>query len=414
MKITPPSGRHTLDNAKSCRLRTLRECAAQFRRPSARASRRPFVRSMGIVFGGMLVALGLSVRVWAQTVNPEPRPATLDPNGTLHVPAFSLPTSELISPEFRDAYKRTVESLFPTPPSNDAPPEEWEKYSAEENRRAEPRLIRDLSHNPVEITETRIAGVPIAVITPRDGVAGDNRHRVLVYLHGGGFFMNRDLKSAMIGAIPIASIGRIKVIAVAYRQFPAFRYPAASEDVAKVYGALVEQYKPASIGLYGCSAGGVLVGQSVAWFQIHHLPRPGAVAMLCSAPMIPGSAAYAWGAGDSRLWGAQGNFLGPWPAGDAAAGYFEGASVDSAEAYPGISDKVLAKFPPILLVSGTRAVEMSDVVVAHAKFLRLGVKSSLYILEGGWHSAPLGAQGTPEGDAVMTYMTRWFREHLAR
>lgn len=36
------------------------------------------------------------------------------------------------------------------------------------------------------------------------------------------------------------------------------------------------------------------------------------------------------------------------------------------------------------------------------------------ILEGGWHSAPLGTQGTPEGDAVLAYIARWFQEQLAR
>jgi hypothetical protein len=54
------------------------------------------------------------------------------------------------------------------------------------------------------------------------------------------------------------------------------------------------------------------------------------------------------------------------------------------------------------------------VIVAHAKFLRLGVKSYLYILEGGWHSAPLSAQGTAEGDAVLSYIARWFSENLSR
>jgi epsilon-lactone hydrolase len=369
---------------------------------------------MRVVPAWALLVLGTSASVFAQTRGPAPPAATLDAAGTLHVPAFSLPSSELVSQEFRDAYERVVGSVFPTPPGNDAPREEWDEYYAEEDRKAGALLSSNLARNPVKVTETRIAGVPAAVITPENGVAAENRHRVLVYLHGGGFFMNRDLRAAMNGGIAVSAIGRIEVIALSYRQFPAFRYPAASEDVAKVYAALLERYKSASIGLYGCSGGGILVGQSVAWFQAHRLPRPGAVAMLCSAPMIPGTGPYAWGAGDSRLWGAQGSFLGPWPAEAAAAGYFEGASVNDAEAYPGISDAVLAKFPPVLLVSGTRAVEMSDVVVAHARFLRLGVKSSLYILEGGWHSAPLGAQGTPEGDAVLTYITRWFQEQLAR
>ena len=56
-----------------------------------------------------------------------------------------------------------------------------------------------------------------------------------------------------------------------------------SADVAAVYGALVKKYAAANIGIYGCSAGGILAAQSIAWFDAHDLPRPGAVAMLCAA-----------------------------------------------------------------------------------------------------------------------------------
>jgi len=70
---------------------------------------------------GVVLILGLMCATLAQGAGPEPRPATLDAAGTLHVPAFDLPTSELISPEFRDAYQRTVTSVFPVPPANSAP-----------------------------------------------------------------------------------------------------------------------------------------------------------------------------------------------------------------------------------------------------------------------------------------------------
>jgi acetyl esterase/lipase len=345
---------------------------------------------------------------------PDPLPSTMDAQGIEHVPAFTWPLSDLTSPAFHDAYRHVVDSPFPLPPANDAPPAEWNRYRADEDRRAADILTKVRARNAVDISETQIAGVSAAIVTPRAGVSRDNRHRVLLYLHGGGFFMSRDIEAAVSGAIAISALGRIRVIALAYREFPEVRYPAASQDVADVYGALLKRYKASSIGLYGCSAGGVLVGQSVAWFQAHRLPRPGAVALLCAAPMVPGKAAYMWAAGDSRFWGANGNFLGPWPANETADGYFEGARPDDPTAYPGISEHVLAQFPPTLLVSGTRAVEMSPVIVAHAKFLRLGVKSSLYLMEGGWHAAPLGAQGTPEGDAALSYIARWFTENLAR
>src|SRR3546814_5596313 len=92
--------------------------------------------------------------------------------------------------------------------------------------------------------------------------------------------------------MPIAAIGRIKVISVDYRQGPDFTFPAASEDVAAVYRELIKQYDPRNIGIYGCSAGGLLTAQSVAWLIDKKLPLPGAIAMLCEG------GAY-WTEGDS-------------------------------------------------------------------------------------------------------------------
>jgi hypothetical protein len=52
-----------------------------------------------------------------------------------------------------------------------------------------------------------------------------------------------------------------------------------------------------------------------------------------------------------------------------------------------------------LLLSGTRALDLSPAIVADAQFLKLGVDSYLYLMEGGWHGASVFAVGTPE---VMT------------
>src|SRR3546814_15853553 len=88
------------------------------------------------------------------------------------------------------------------------------------------------------------------------------------------------------------AIGRIQGISVYYRQGPDFTFPAASEDVAAVYRELIKQYDPRNIGIYGCSAGGLLTAQSVAWLIDKKLPLPGAIAMLCEG------GAY-WTEGDS-------------------------------------------------------------------------------------------------------------------
>jgi acetyl esterase/lipase len=80
----------------------------------------------------------------------------------------------------------------------------------------------------------------------------------------------------LVESIPIASVGAIRVITVDYREGPEYSFPAASEDLAAVYAALLKTYKPRNIGIYGCSAGGILTAQSVAWIGSHGMPSPGA------------------------------------------------------------------------------------------------------------------------------------------
>ena len=80
---------------------------------------------------------------------------------------------------------------------------------------------------PVDREETTIGGVHAYVYTPRGGIAAENRDRVLIDLHGGGF---RECwpACAELESMPIAALGRIKVVSLDYRQGPSIdtRRPA--------------------------------------------------------------------------------------------------------------------------------------------------------------------------------------------
>ena len=84
-----------------------------------------------------------------------------------------------------------------------------------------------------------------------------------------------------------------RVVSLDYRQGPKYRFPAASEDVAAVYAHLLKDHAPRDVGIYGCSAGGMLAAMSVAWFEKHNLPRPGAVGILCAGAGSPRARASA-------------------------------------------------------------------------------------------------------------------------
>jgi acetyl esterase/lipase len=92
----------------------------------------------------------------------------------------------------------------------------------------------------------------------------------------------------------------------------------------------------------------------------------------------------------------------------------DGVAANDPVGYPGSSDPTLAKFPPTLFVTGTRALDMSAAITSHARLLKLGVDSSLYVMEGGWHAASYGTRGSPEEVDVNTYIGRWFDQHLSK
>lgn len=345
-------------------------------------------------------------------------------DGSIHIQDLTLAPSALWSSQYRafqTSVAQAVSGLQPLrAPARDASREQWQEFDAAWDQRCNALPLRTARQRyPVCVTETAIAGVRAAIITPEEGVAAENEHRVLINLRGGGFVYNRGLSFGQLESIPVACCAKMEVITLDYRQAPFHSYPAATEDVVAVYGELLQQYEPRAIGIFGCSAGATLVAQSVARFQDCNLPPPGAIGMACMAPMPYGDRPP-WGAawGDSSIW-----YAGVVPKNEMSADdrafwepvlwYMEEARPDDPHAYPGASDAVLAKFPPTLFLSGTRDFALSSVVFTHARLLRLGVQSNLYVIEGGAHGTYVVAVDTPEARDAHAYIAQWFQERLA-
>lgn len=177
--------------------------------------------------------------------------------------------------------------------------------------------------------------------------------------------------------MPIASLGKMRVVSVDYREAPEHTFPSASEDVEAIYKELLKTYKPGNIGIYGCSAGGLLTTQSIAWFHQKGLPMPGAAGMFCDG------GAY-WTEGDS---GSIAAAHGRWGSGDTIGRNpdFKTATPTDSLAFPARSAQVLAKFPPSLLIAGTRDVALSSVVYTHSSLVAQGVDTDLHIGESVGH-----------------------------
>lgn len=342
----------------------------------------------------------------------------MDVNGTIHIRSLTLPLSNLVSQEFQDWLTAVVherQEIKPPPiPARNASKSEWDRFDAQLDERLSTRyLARARKIYPVKIVETRIAGIRVGMVSPKNGISTKNQSRVLINLHGGGFVCYRGLHMGELESIPVASIGQMMVITIDYRQAPFYQYPTASEDVEAVYRELLKQYTPGAIGIFGCSAGGALTAQAVTRIQAKGLPRPGAVGIFSSAP------SPTWtNQGDSGIWWSTNHLPNDQLSEtekDALAPvkwYMENADRKDPLAYPESSDAAMERFPPTLLLSGTRAFDMSPIINAHTRFLRLGVDAFLYLMEGGTHGAHVFATGTPEAHHANAYIARWFDQHL--
>jgi acetyl esterase/lipase len=360
-----------------------------------------FHRAVGAaIFAALCVA-----EAFAQRGADGPAGVAIADDGAVHVPAHTVPVSTFLSPEGKAYVAEHLRNML-------RPELLVQEGGVPPLLAGYLRRQRELF--AVERRDVTIGGVHAYEYTPKDGIAEPNRDRVLINLHGGGF-SGCWPGCAELESIPVAALGRIRVVSLDYRQGPKHRFPAASEDVAAAYRELLETYRAENIGIYGCSAGGMLAGMAVAWFQRESLPAPGAIGVLCAGLTLApngfgGDAAYTTAAiGESRT---------PPPLSAEASersplDYFTGVALDDPLAAPASSPAVLAKFPPTLIVTGTRGFELSSAVYTHAQLVKHGVEADLHVWEGMFHGFFYNVD-VPESLDCYDVIVEFFERHLGR
>lgn len=347
-----------------------------------------------------LVYVATTVSVHADNAPARP---VIDENGVVRVPAFELPPSELGSQEARDFMKLRAKMPVKLP---------TREPDIEKSRKALQAMLAGkvagmLKLYPVDVTEETLNGVPARIITPRDKDVDPDR--VLINLHGGAF--NTCWEScSMLESAPIAALGRYKVVSVNYRMAPEARHPAGVEDVARVYRELLKRYEARHIGIYGCSAGGSLTAQAAAWLPAHDLPQVGAVGIF-------GAGGVRFNSGDSAYIAGyiDGSFPPPpkpgEPSIDMTRGYFAEADMSDPVISPALHLDVLEKFPPTLVITGTRAMDMSPAIITNSQLIKAGIRSTLIVGEGMGHCYIYTAQ-LPETQDAYAAIIAFFDENL--
>ncbi len=348
----------------------------------------------------LIVCGGLLGGVEAHSDSPAPTRPRVDEQGTLHLPAYELPQSIYTSDVAQRTYVALNSAIAGIKPGDSAAIVDIMRQFVQAAEAA----------YPVTIEKKLIAGIPTNVVRPRAGVSPKNRRRVLINLHGGGTSNPPPEMNELIESITIAAVAGIEVISVDYRFEPPARFPAASSDVERVYRRLLREYRPENIGIYGCSFGGILTGQFVAWLERKGLPLPGAVGIFCSGAEWP------YG-GDSAYFAMP--FFGGNPAAPASPNppvyetiaYFSEVDPRDPLVSPVLDPKMLARFPPTLLITGSRDFMLSSAVHTHAQLVKAGVHADLHILEGMWH-AFFYSVDMPESKQAYEIIARFFNERL--
>ena len=147
---------------------------------------------------------------------------------------------------------------------------------------------------------------------------------------------------------------------------------------------------------------------------------PGGIGLFCGAmPTTAGETPGVFKSGRSEtafLVSAINGFARPVAAQQPARprGYFRGTRAGDRVAAPGDHDDLVARFPPTLLISGTRDFLLGSVLASHNMLVRLGVDANLHVWEGLGHATFAFNPRLPESDEVHNVIVRFFDKHLGK
>ncbi len=299
-------------------------------------------------------------------------------------------------------------------PAPDAPFEELERYVLEIRTRAERLLSRVPPGRDVEMV--RLFGSPVpglAVAGRGHGTPPTDRvgfaewlaaaPRVILHLHGGGYFMGSSVTHRGLGAA-LARVSDAVVVLPDYRLVPEHPYPAALDDAEAVARWLTETcgVDPARLAVIGDSAGGGLAAALLIRLRDQGVALPS-----CYVGMSPWLDLAGTGASITELDG-----IDPWlPAAmlPLPARFYAGErELDDPEISPLYAD--LSGLPPSLVYVGGDEILLDDAVRFTARARAAGVAADCGVYPGLWHVFP-AFPGLPESRDVLAEVGGFVRRH---
>lgn len=319
-----------------------------------------------------------------------------DPPGRFTVP----PT---VSPEAAKALTAiyAVSSRRP-PPSKPTSLKDWDDQNAALDKLMIPASDAIVARLGASVRDDRIGGVPVVRISP----AGYRPNgRTLIYLHGGGY--TRFSAHSRLGPPAlVATASGDEVISVDYTVAPRGNWKLVTDQVLSVWKALLARgVAPASIGMFGDSAGGGIAAGSVLKMRDQGLPLPGALYLMSPSCDVTqqGDSYQTLSSVDpvldpeSSAWGANA-YADPK---DQTNPYVSAVYGDYGKA-----------FPPTLIQGGTREMLLSNFVREYQAIRGGGHEAVLDLYEGMPHVFQGSIPNAPETRTAVARAAAFFGTHL--
>lgn len=232
-------------------------------------------------------------------------------------------------------------------------------------------------------------GVPGERLDYRDG--GDI---AILYLHGGAYVLGAPRTHRSITGTLAREAGAA-VFVPDYRLAPEYPCPAAVEDAAAAYRALLDMGWPAErIALAGDSAGGGLAVAVTLALRDEGTPLPAALGLI--SPWVDLTLAGA----SMRQRAALDPMLRQATLAHAAGLYAGDRGVDDPVCSPLFAD--LDQLPVLFVQVGSDEILYSDAERLVERARLAGVAADLTVFDGLWHDFHLHAGMLPEADAALT------------
>lgn len=288
-------------------------------------------------------------------------------------------------------------------PDPDGPEAALVAYAMGVRQASESLAARRPTPRRTSVTPLGAAPVPGRWVVHAAAGAAGPAARVVLYLHGGAYVMGSSRTHlGLAGAL--SRTARAAVAVPDYRLAPEHPFPAALDDVERVYRWLVEDrgVAPGQLALGGDSAGGGLAVGLLVRLRAAGAPLPA-----CAVLTSPWLDLAGTGASMRTRDG-----IDPWLTSDmtrrAGQAYAAGRHLQDPELSPLYAD--LRGLPPVLVHAGGDEILLDDARRFVTACRAQGVEASFGGFDGMWHAFPL-FPGTSEARDALREAGGFVRRH---